>query len=383
MRAAILLTVFLASLAGALPARAAEPLRIGVSLGLTGKYKELAEMHERAYLLWENEVNVRGGLLGRPVVMVVRDDESDPAKAAAIYRDLVTGHKVDLVFGPYSSEITKAIAPIVEKHGYPTLLSGACADELWEQGYSHVFGLLPPCSRYTYPILELALVSGLKRFAVLYADDPFSRGVAAGARKKGLSLGLDLVLELGFEKGTTDLTEQARGARNSGAGLVVVAGHFNEAVNVRRALAAVRWMPRAYFATIGPALPEWEKEMGALAGGAFATSIWEPGISARSRSFAAAFRKRYGVDPSYQAATAYCAGQILAAAVQRANGLNRTRIRDSLSGLDTYCVTGRYRVDGTGRQTKELPLVIQWQGGNKEIVWPKVFRTAQPIFGPK
>jgi branched-chain amino acid transport system substrate-binding protein len=76
-------------------------------------------------------------------------------------------------------------------------------------------------------------------------------------------------------------------------------------------------------------------------------------------------------------------GQLLVAAVQLTKSLERGPLRDALSLLDTYCVIGRYKVDRTGRQVKRLPLIVQWQGGQKEIVWPEEVSSAEPIFGPK
>ena len=106
MRSIFLFIQSIALLAAANVAFAAEPVRIGVSLGLTGKYAELGLMHMRAYALWAEEVNKRGGLLGRPVEMVIVDDGSNPANAVEIYRDQISVQRVDHVFGPYSSEIT-------------------------------------------------------------------------------------------------------------------------------------------------------------------------------------------------------------------------------------------------------------------------------------
>ncbi len=78
---------------------AAEPVRIGLSLGLTGKYAPLALMQQRAYQLWQRDINAKGGLLGRPVEMVIIDDESKPAKAANLYKQLIEKDRVDLLFG--------------------------------------------------------------------------------------------------------------------------------------------------------------------------------------------------------------------------------------------------------------------------------------------
>jgi branched-chain amino acid transport system substrate-binding protein len=343
-----------------------------------------AEMQKRAYDLWRDEVNARGGLLGRPIQLSIRDDRSDPALAVRIYREFVQSKAVDHVIGPYSSELTAAVAPVVEKAGFPMLAAGAAADEIWTQGYRNVLGMWTPASRYSQGMLRLAHEAGLRTVAILHADDPFSEAIAGGARKWAPFLKLQVVLDLRFAKGTTDLTDHLRRARNARAEVVVVAGHREEAVNAQRAAAQLGWKPRVFFATVGPALPEWKEVMGELADGAFATSIWEPHDSViypRSQEFTRAFRKRYGIDPSYHAATAYAAGQIMEAALAQSKTLNREAMREALFGLDIQSVIGRFAVDHTGMQVKRLEMILQWQRGRKEIVWPEGVRSARAVFG--
>jgi branched-chain amino acid transport system substrate-binding protein len=361
---------------------AAEDLRIGVSLALTGRYAELAKMQERAYRLWEAEANERGGLLGRKVEVKIVDDHSDSERAREAYRALISDERVDMVFGPYSSEITAAVAPIVEKFGYPMLAAGASADKIWQQGYQNVFAMETPASRYSVGMLEIAVENGLDKVAFVHADDEFSTGVANGAHKYAPVLELNIVLFEGFSKGTEDLTGMARKAKEAGAKLLLVAGHFEESVAMRRALKEIGWHPEAYFATVGPALDKYYEVLGQEAEYSFATSTWEPDAALPgSRKFADAFRKRYGVNPSYQAAAAYAAGQILEVAVVRVGTLQRDRIRNALRDLDyPDSVIGRYAVDRTGLQVKRFPLIIQWQNGRKEIVWPLEVQTAEPLF---
>lgn len=368
----------------AAPALAAEPVRIGVSLGPDGKYQGPSRMQRRAYELWRDEVNTRGGLLRRPIDLVFRDDGGDAAQAAGIYREFTGREPVDLVFGPYSSALTAKVAPIVDEAGYPMLAAGASADKIWQQGYKNVFGMWTPASRYSQGMLRLALMEGLHRVAILHADDEFSEAIAAGTRKWAPYLGLEVVGDYRFAKGTRNLTEYIQHARDKGAEVVLVAGHRNEAVAARKAVAAIGWTPRAFFATVGPALPSWQTDMGAQADGAFATSIWEPHKSVAypgSQAFAAAFRARYDTDPSYHAATAYAAGQILEAAVAQAQSLERDKIRAALFDLDQDSVIGRYAVDHTGMQVKRLEMIVQWQNGRKEIAWPDDIRSAKPVFG--
>jgi branched-chain amino acid transport system substrate-binding protein len=379
LRAVLLLILVFAPQA----AFASKRIRIGVSLGITGQLKEPAAMQERAYKQWRDEVNSRGGLLGHPIELIIRDDEGSTEKALAIYRDFVANDGADIVFGPYSSEITAAIAKTVDAAGYPMLAAGASADEIWRQGYHNIFGMWTPASRYTQGILRQAHEAGLTSIAILYASDSFSTEIAAGTRKWGPYLKLKIVLDEGYAKNSSDLADEIRRAQTSGAELVVIAGHLNEAIQAKLALRQIGWVPRAFFATVGPALPVWSTLVADPADVTFATSIWEPNDSfPHSRDFAAAFEKRYGVAASYHAATAYAAGEILEAAINAAGTTERGKVREALINLDTYTVLGRFAVDSTGIQVKRLDMLIQWQNGQKEIVWPEEIRTRPPVFGP-
>lgn len=116
-------------------ASAEEPLRIGLSLGLTGKYAASAEIQQRGYRLWEKDINRRGGILNRKVILTVYDDESDPQKAVEKYKQLIFIDKVDLVFAPFSSQITDAVMPLLEENHYPILAAGASASNIYEKEY--------------------------------------------------------------------------------------------------------------------------------------------------------------------------------------------------------------------------------------------------------
>lgn len=360
---------------------AAEPVRIGVSLGLTGKYAALAATQQRGYQLWQRDINSKGGLLGRPVQIVIIDDESKPKRAAKIYKQLMAEDRVDFVFGPYSSGITLAVAPIVEKAGYPMLTAGAASDSIWQKGYKNIFGIYAPASRYTLAMLNLAVIHDLTTVAIVYADDAFSISAAEGARKWGRRLGLEIIMFEKFKKGLRDLTYLAEKAKSSKSALVIVAGHFDESVDMRRALKNVNWYPKAYFATVGPVLPKYKETLGADSELTFVNALWEPRVKfPGSQTFLASFRAVHGVEPSYQSAIAYAAGQVLEATVNSAKSLDRKKIRQAMSNLEMYTILGRFKVDQTGIQIKHFPLALQWQKGKKEIVWPEEMQTMEPIF---
>jgi len=368
------------------PAMAAETVRIGLTLGLTGKYAEMSAMQMKGYQLWEKQVNERGGLAGKQVNLRILDDRSDGTTAAGLYEEMLKSRDVDLVFGPYSSSITAAILPAAERHGYPVLVGGASSDQLWAQGRSNVFGVYTPASRYTVGFLEMLVANGVDRVAVLFADDVFSQSAAAGAVKWARRYGIKVIFQEVFAKGKKELDDEIGRARGSGANVLIMCGHIQEALSGREAMSRVGWKPAAYYATVGPVLQDYSDRLGALAEGTFSSSQWEPDPDLAfpgSRQFLEDFTKAYSSQPSYHAATAFASGVILEQAVRKAGGIDLAKLTESLSTLDTMSLIGRYGVDRTGMQIRQFPVIIQWQKGRKEIIWPEELQTSDPVFGKR
>jgi branched-chain amino acid transport system substrate-binding protein len=363
------------------PAYASEPIKIGLTLGLTGKYSEMSNMQMKGFRLWESHVNNRGGILGRKVRVIIYDDKSDPQNAKSLYEHLILKDKVDLLFGPYSSEITEAILPITERYGYPILATAASADKLWQRGYKGVFGVYTPASRYSIGFLEILVMNNLNNIAIVYADDAFSKSIAKGTKKWAKRFGLKIVLYEGFKKGTRDLTEIANKVKNSKADVLIVGGHFEESIDMKLALKNIGYEPKAYYASVGPALQAFYDKLKGDADYVFSSSKWEPrGLFPGCNEFYNSFIKAYKERPSYHVAIAYAGGQILEKAIKRAGSLNRNEIRKLLSVMDTITILGRYGVNRAGMQIRHFNLIIQWQNGKKEVVWPNKLRTAKPIF---
>ena len=359
----------------------AEPVKIGLTLGLSGKYAEMSKNQMNGYRLWEKQVNSRGGLLGREVKIIIYDDKSDTRIAKDLYEKLILTDKVDLLFGPYSSEIADAVFPVTEKYRYPVVSSGASSDSLFEKGYRYVFGTHTPASKIITGFLELLSLNGLNNIAIIHADDPFSIKVAESTGKWAERFGLNMVSSEGFRKGREDLDEFVLKAKESGAQGLIICGHLDEAVNMRLALKRLNWFPKAYFATVGPTVTAFYDRLGKEAEHVFSSTNWEP--NARfpgSDEFYKAFIKAYKYMPNQQAAVAYAGGEVLEAAVKKAGSLDREKIRDSLAAMDAISIIGRYGVERTGLQLKHFNFIIQWQNGKKEIVWPEELRTAKPIF---
>ena len=359
------------------------PLKVGLSLGLTGRYQEMGQMQQMGFRLWAEQVNQRGGLLAPPLQLIIYDDHSNRDTAVQLYGKLLNEDRVDFVFGPYSSGLTDAILPITAKRDYPVLASGASSDKLWEQGYTHLFGIYTPASRYTMGFLEMAAMNGLAKVAIASADDPFSAYIAKGTGQWARNFGLQVVISRQFCKGSADYSHFIHQAQRDGAEMVIMCGHYDEAVNMRLALQKSAWTPKAFYASVGPALPRYYQELHSDAELVFSSSQWEPGVVYQPNDkalFLEPFMKKYAMLPSYQAAAAFAAGQILESAIQKAGSIDRRKVRDMLATMDAVSIIGRYAVDETGKQIKHFPVTTQWQQGKNQIVWPKDLATATPIF---
>jgi len=363
------------------PTAAEEPVRIGVSLGLSGRFSVMSDALKKGFRMWEAHVSQKGGMMGRPVQVLIKNDFGEPERARKIYRTLLEEDKVDFLFAPYSSLITEAVLPIAEEHRVPILIAGAAADRLWEQGFRYAVGVYTPASTFTAGFLELLVWQGIDRIAVVSADDSFSMDLAEGARTWAKRFGLQVALFKVFPKGTEDLRPMALLARAQGVKALLTCGHMNEAVRMCRALAHTGWRPDACYASVGPALPAFYERCGPDAEGTFGTSLWEPRADfPGARAFERDFISTYGESPGYHAGLAYAAGQVLEEAVREAGGWDREGVRSALFQLDTMTIIGRFGVDSTGKQVRQQTFIIQWQNGRKELVWPDELRTSAPRF---
>lgn len=358
-----------------------ETVKIGVTLSLTGRFSVIGNSQMDGFRLWERHVNEKGGLLGRKVKLIIYDDKSEAETAKLLYEQMIVKENVHFLFGPYSSPITHAVLPVAEKYDYPLLISGAGADSLWEKNYKNAIGIFTPSGRVSQGFLELLVRNNIKKIAVVYADDPHSTDVAKGAISFAKKFGLEILLSESFKKDTKDLTYLAKKVRDSGAEALIVGGHFNEAVDMRTALNAINYYPKAYYASVGATLDDYHQKLGHDANYTFSSSLWElkanfPGAGKFHTDYVNTFKE----PPQYHSALAYASGQVLEEAVRRSASFERKTVRDTLFKMDMITIIGRYGIDRTGKQIRQHVYITQWQKGKKEIVWPEKLATAKPIF---
>lgn len=362
---------------------AAPPIRIGISLGLSGEYALTSNKQKNAYALFEETINASGGVLGRPLKFLIRDNQSKSSLAVAQYEELITKDKVDFVIGPYTSGLTMAIAPVVEKYGYPTLAAGAAADRIWQQGFKNIFGMWTPASRYSLGFLKLLAYHQLDDIVIVSADEPFGMEIALGAQKWAKVLRLHVLDFITFKEGRTNLDDIARQVAAIKPQILLCTGHYFVGASMKKAFLNIGWHPRVFFATVSPTFQKYYDNFQQEAELDLSTSIWEPLPKLKypgSREFARRYALRYRSPATYHSATAYAAAEVLVKAIVQADSTDRNKVRHKLQTMNTTSIIGRYAVDNTGIQIKRFPLVVQWQKGQKEIVWPLELQTSPAKF---
>lgn len=361
------------------------PIRMGGSLSFSGKFAEPSEMIRRGYELWVDQINSRGGLLGRPVKLTIYDDHSEVAKVRAYYRTLLEKDRVDLLLSPCGSPATLAASELSEQQGKVMIACAAASERVYRRGFQYLFGLYSPADRYCVGFLDLLARNGLNRAAIVYEQSPFHESIYNGFRRWADVFDIDVVCMQRFPTLKPDFAPIVDTLKAVAPDALVFSSYPPESYAFLKAMQQHGYRPDALFMTITSILPEFYMKVGAFAEGIFGPSQWEPIESIPfpgSKQFVHDFIQETGRRPSYHASAAYTACKILGQAVETTRSLDHRKLRDYIIRLDTVTIIGRFKVNETGNQVGHNPMLIQWQNGRKEIVYPKKMKTAEPILGP-
>jgi branched-chain amino acid transport system substrate-binding protein len=358
------------------------PIRVGITVSLTGEYEAPGKDELAGAQMWASDVNGRGALLGRKVEIVYYDDKSDAATSARLYERLINEDKVDLLLGPYSSELTLEASTVAEKHSFPMVATGAADGHIWARGYKNIFGIDAPAREYMKLLVDSAAGAGLKRIALIYADSDFPRNVADGVRDLAASNNMEVVFDRKYNQDTTDFSAMLQQMKASTPDLVVGGTYLDDSIAIMRAAKQVQLSPRAIVFTVGPSLKEFGNVLGSDADGVLGVVSWIR--SARlpmARDFAYRYKQKHGHNPGAHVAYGYGGGQVLEAAVRLAGTLDKDAVRQQLVDMKFRSLLGHYNVEETGKQVGKSIFVLQWQNGRRLLVLPKLMRES-PIEYP-
>jgi branched-chain amino acid transport system substrate-binding protein len=360
------------------------PIRVGISVSLKGDFKADGLASLRGYQLWASDVNSHGGLLGRPVKLIVLNDNSDPDTAARNYTTLITQDHVDLTLGPFSSLLTLPAARVAHKYGYAMVEGSGTAPTVYAASLKNLFGVSAPVANQLMPFADWVaeLPPGSRPRTAAYAmvadqfADPPVKTAQASLEKAGIITVYSNASTPYTDTSPAALAADARQVAAQNPQIVVIGSvdvpTVSAFINEFRKL---QFNPRMLIATSGPdqgqAFLDAIGNNSSNADGIMVPDGWYGGFSdALSHVMVQDYIARYGgtaSDINADVAEAYSAGQVMADAVQSA-GLSQAKIIDFLhSGVVIDTVQGPASWDRyvakqpSGQNTKAVSFVFQWQ----------------------
>lgn len=388
----------------ATPVASGEPIVVGSTLSLSGVFAATGIIHKITGELFVEKLNASGGLLGRPVKWVVRDDESDQAKVSTLYEQLISQDKVDLIIGPYATPNILSAMAVAARHRY--LLpqhTAVIAPQLTYECQFPAWSIGPTPNEFVpnqlFDAME-SLPTPPKKIAILTnqngSTDFVSYGNAAvkgGAVTVAPQRGYQVVLEKRYPPNTSDWSSLAAQVRDAKPDLLFNSGIAVDPVNLLQAMAQLNYKPPMMFSLFpapGPPLG-----LGPKAEGLMSVSIFEPNkatldkLGAKAAQIVQDFEKRatdaklpYTVFET-QAAASWNAWDILVASVKGAGKIDHQAMCDFLhrSGAETT-FSGKLTFDP--KQNNFWPTtqtIKQIQSGDWVTVWPRD-RAAGQLKGP-
>lgn len=381
-----------------------EKVVIGHPACLSGSYAKAGEQAVggiQAAVDWINET--RGGItVGKkkiPLHYKSYDCESKKESVTSLLERLITTDKVNFTFAPYSSGLTLAGAPVAEKYQMIYMDHGGASDKIFEQGFEYIVQTIGPGSSYHSGTLEMVkkIDPEAKKVALAYEDSEFARSVMDGAEKKAAELGFDVVFKRTYPAKVTDLTPLLSDLKASNPDIIIGGGHFEDGQLLNRQLADLGIQPKLLSLIAAATLPAFGEALGELAEGVMGPSHWEYGVTFSEEGaikegkewigpsqdeYVELFKKAVGKDmlPDYHAAEASAAVLALVLAVEDAGTLESAAVRDSLGRLQFMSFYGGWDIDDTGKQVGHSMVDVQWQNGQRVIVWPEAAQTGAPVY---
>lgn len=351
------------------------PIRVGCSASLTGALSSTRNM-VIGYELWRDDVNAAGGLLGRPVELIVYDDQSVPSNVPAIYSKLVDVDKVDFLFTPYGANLTATIMPFTRQRDRLCvgILTLAANDRLRHDKF---FQAAPwganGATQWASGFFDLAKSEGVKKIAIVAADTEFSKTAATGGRAACEQAGIQVVDFQMYPPANKDFSGILRNIRAAGPEAVFVCSYPGDSTAIIRGIQEIGVSDSVRLfggGMVGPQYASLMEALGPALNGVVNFHLYVPeptltfaGIDSLLKRYEPIARQRQ-VDPLgfYIPPFTYAAGQIIAAGVKGAGSLDQGAVAKWLHANPVETVVGPIGFDELGNWTERRVLMVQFQG---------------------
>jgi branched-chain amino acid transport system substrate-binding protein len=374
-----------------------------MSMALTGPLAGTGKAALLGTQIWVEDINAKGGILGRPIQLIYYDDQSNPSLVPGIYTKLIDVDKVDLVASGYATNMVAPAMPIVMSHGL--VFIGLYALGVNAQfKYDRYFSILPqgldPRLEFSHGFYEVALSMKPKpaTVAIVGADAEYSHIATDGARENAQKHGLQIVYDRTYPPNTVDFVPIVHAIQATSPDLVFLASYPLDSAGMVRAVKEAGLKTKMFGGgLVGLQYAALKQQLGSLLNGitTFDTYVPEPTLSFHGiKEFLSHYQTRAaaeGVDPLgfYTPPFAYARMQVMAQAIEATKSLDQKLIADYMHKATFDTVAGSMKFGPTGEQPDSRVLLVQYQGiegnaidqfklpGKQVIIFPPELRSGE------
>jgi len=342
---------------------------LGAAVSLTGKYSSNGVHTQNGYNMAVDRINSMGGVkVGGKTYkfdIVYYDDESNPKRAAQLAERLINQDGVEFMLGPYSSGLTKAMAPVTEKYGVPMVEANGASRSLFTKGYKYLFAVLAPANLYLDVAIRTAVeLNGGKgvKIAMAFEQDAFSQDVRLGIVDAAKETGSKIIIDDKLPKELNDMAATLSKVKATKPDVLVVSGHTKGALTAIIQIAEMK-VDVPMLAMTHCDAAKLSKQHGKNAQYALCASQWHKTLTYKDKWFKddmtydADFNKMFGYAPPYQAAESSAALLVFKDAFERANSFDQKKVRDALAATDMQTFYGNIKFAPGGHNVSK-PMVL-------------------------
>ena len=361
-----------------------DTVKIGVITSLTGSQAAFGQAHKNGYAIALDEINAKGGINGKKVVLDYYDDQSRPDQAVQGVNKLVDQDHVPIILGSYSSESTRAIVPVVTTKQIPLIVPTAVAENIMETGSQWVFRLCSGSNDYAKWTLDFLKHNGNpKTIAIVYENTNFGQANFKSMDTEAKAAGLDVVDTEAYQASSPDYKSLLQRVKAKDPQVVYFAAYLLDATTLMRQSEQMHFNPKYYTsAGTGFAVADFPTDKGAgkYANYTFSVSQWLPTASwPGSKEFDQKYFQLTKMHPSFHALEAYVALNVAVEAMKK-NMSSPAAIRDEIRKTNLPMTPfGPIKFDAKG-QNPHPTLVTQIQNQQYKVVWPADAAEAKPIY---
>ena len=368
---------------------AAEPILVGEINSRTGVLAAQGLAVTQGIQIAVDGANARGGVAGRPIRLLARDDEGKPERAIAAAEELTARHRVAALLGGYVDSLVGPVSEVAERAQTPYLATASLDERLTRRGYRYFFRV---SSLRPYVTVTVGIVRDQMRprqVAIVHSSTPGASQLATRQREALLAASIQVPVFEPFSPGLADFTPVLARIRDREAEVLLSHAFFADHLLIVRQTAQAGVRLPGFLGAFGLEFPAVIRELGPASEGLLGTTTWQPGVHvpaahSESQAFVEAYRTQFGRDPDPLSMHGYGAARALLAALSDAARDGHrpagAHLREALARVDIETPLGRVRFDPHGDPAAYERVVVQIQGGRHVVVYPPSAATGRLIY---